>query len=207
MDRVQSPDAPDRASAKSETFTVLCLRCGESPSIKLPFRETIADGAAFVCRKCAGYVEPERKRRRRVPPATREGREIPWADLGYRNPDGDKLSGESAVDAIACHLAEYHVTEPWMRAHTKAERDRGIFHQEALAFIFKEDLAAFDDVLKDLLDADERWVIKMRALGVSRECYLAELPEAAWRRLARKMDKVKQALKKKVALQNFDDDW
>lgn len=198
MDRVKP--------ATSESLTLSCSRCGEQSSVQVPAGISLANDAAFVCRKCAGYVEPSKTKRRRVPPPTRERREIPWEDLGLRSPDGHKLSGEDAVNAIAYQHEEPHVTSPWARAFTKTERQIGIYRQEALAVVVPEDLAGFEAVLKDMLDADERWVMNMRAMGESRDAFLATLSEAdrlrfqaAWRRLTRKMDKVKASLKKRAA--------
>ena len=56
------------------------------------------------------------------------------------------------------------------------------------------------------MDAEERRVMKIRALGGSRDSYLGQLSEierrrfqAAWRRLTRKMPEIRQALRKRAA--------
>jgi hypothetical protein len=119
------------------------------------------------------------------------------------------LSGEEAVNAIACRLEEPHVTDPWMRAYSKIEREEGMYRQAALAVVSSEDLPDFDEALKDILDTDELWVMKRRAMGESREGCLARQPEtdrlrfqAAWRRLSRKMDRVKAALREKAGMKS-----
>lgn len=199
----------DVGSSAGEIIILKCTRCDETSSIRVVPGVAFAKGAAFLCRKCAGYTEP--KRRRRLSP----NREVLWSDLSFRTPDGKQLSGEAAVEVLDHYLnSEHdrqHVTSPLIRAHTRRERESGEWHQEILSHISSDDLPRFDAALNDMLDPDERWVMSVRAMRISRERYLARLSgteqlrfQAAWRRVTRKMALVRQALRKQAALKSVE---
>src|SRR5437763_15252771 len=98
--------------------TLRCAVCGENWAISAPSGAMLSVTTTFRCRKCTAYVPQEpRKRKQRIPPPTREGREIAWDDFRLRTKSGALLSGEEAAYAANCRLDKPHITNPAIRAY------------------------------------------------------------------------------------------
>ena len=181
----------------------LKCQCGRVPKVN----EAVSPGATYTC----AYCNPVSWRRdRRRPRKT-----ILFCELKYsRDGDGDgaresPLTSEEAAEQFYSPGGEMHATTRW-------ERTFGVGHQNFLDSISTKwpdkqppvkELRRMSEL--DELDEDERLVLAVRAMGISRRKYAARLNpsartrfENAWRRLCgEKTEAVRKSLKARVRAQ------